>query len=82
MIDRPKAYFPVPALKYVRGEFLDFMQEVLHSDSAKQRGLFNSAYVEKLLARPEEYHTRLQGSKLWHLALLEMWLQRNVDGVC
>jgi asparagine synthase (glutamine-hydrolysing) len=36
--------------------------------------------VEKLLARPEDYHTRLQGSKLWHLALLEMWLQRNVDG--
>ncbi|MCW8853278.1 MAG: N-acetylglutaminylglutamine amidotransferase [Gammaproteobacteria bacterium] len=79
VIDRPKAYFPVPALKYVRGEFMHFMQEILHSDAAKQRGLFQPAYVEKLLAKPEEYHTRLQGSKLWHLALLEMWLQRNVD---
>ena len=80
VIDRPKAYFPVPALKYVRGEFMHFMQEILHSDAARQRGLFQPAYVEKLLAKPEEYHTRLQGSKLWHLALLEMWLQRNVDG--
>ncbi|MDH5765826.1 MAG: N-acetylglutaminylglutamine amidotransferase [Gammaproteobacteria bacterium] len=80
VIDRPKAYFPVPALKYVRGEFLEFMREILHSDSARQRGLFQPAYVEKLLAEPEKYHTRLQGSKLWHLALLEMWLQRNVDG--
>ncbi len=80
VIDRPKAYFPVPALKYVRGEFLEFMREILHSDQARQRGLFQPAYVEKLLAKPEEYHTRLQGSKLWHLALLEMWLQRNVDG--
>lgn len=78
IIDRPKAYFPVPALKYVRGEFLEFMREILHSDTARQRGLFQPAYVEKLLANPESYHTRLQGSKLWHLALLEMWLQRNI----
>jgi len=81
VIDRPKAYFPVPALKYVRGEFLEFMRNVLHSDAARQRGLFDAAYVEKLLASPESYHTRLQGSKLWHLALLEMWLQRHVDGL-
>ena len=79
VIDRPKAYFPVPALKYVRGEFLEFMKNILLSDSARQRGLFQPAYVEKLLAKPEEYHTRLQGSKLWHLALLEMWLQRNLN---
>ncbi|MCW9013661.1 MAG: N-acetylglutaminylglutamine amidotransferase [Gammaproteobacteria bacterium] len=79
VIDRPKAYFPVPALKYVRGEFLDFMKNILLSDAAQQRGLFQPAYVEKLLAKPEEYHTRLQGSKLWHLALLELWLQRNLN---
>jgi len=78
VIDRPKAYFPVPAMKYVRGEFLGFMRDILHSDTARQRGLFQPEYVEKLLRSPERYHTRLQGSKLWHLALLEMWLQRNV----
>jgi asparagine synthase (glutamine-hydrolysing) len=26
------------------------------------------------------HHTRIQGSKLWHCALLELWLQRVVDG--
>ncbi|MDM8546781.1 N-acetylglutaminylglutamine amidotransferase [Candidatus Venteria ishoeyi] len=78
VIDRPKGYFPVPALKYVRGPFLDFMQEVLYSDSCRQRGLFQSAYVEKLLAAPESYLTRIQGSKLWHLALLEFWLQTHI----
>ncbi len=81
IIDRPKAYFPVPALKYVRGEFLEFMREILLSEAAMQRGLFQPQYVEKLLSKPEAYHTRLQGSKLWHLALLEMWLQRNVDNI-
>ncbi len=77
VIDRPKGYFPLPALKYVRGEFLDFMREVLNSETCHRRGLFQRAYVEKLLAAPEKYMTPLNGSKLWHLALLEYWLQLN-----
>ena len=80
VIDRPKGYFPMPALKYVRGAFLDFMRGILLSDTARRRGVYQRAYVEKLLADPEGYHTRIQGSKLWHLALLELWLQINVDG--
>lgn len=79
VIDRPKGYFPVPALKYVRGEFLQFMRDILMSEACVKRGIFNRAYVEKLLAAPESYFTRLNGSKLWHLALLEYWLQLNVD---
>ena len=81
VIDRPKGYFPMPALKYVRGEFLDFMRDILDSRACVERGVYSRAYVEMLLAAPEMHHTRLQGSKLWHLALLEYWLQRNVDGV-
>ncbi len=79
VIDRKKGYFPVPALKYVRGEFLCFMQDILNSHACRQRGLFQRDYVNKLLNKPEEFMTPLQGSKLWHLALLELWLQRNVD---
>jgi asparagine synthase (glutamine-hydrolysing) len=79
VIDRPKGYFPMPALKYVRGEFLDFMRDILDSAACRRRGLYNRAYVERLLAAPEGYFTKLRGSKLWHLALLELWLQRNVD---
>jgi asparagine synthase (glutamine-hydrolysing) len=81
VIDRPKGYFPMPALKYVRGEFLDFMRDILHSQACRERGLFQQAYVEQLLAAPERHLTPIMGSKLWHLALLEFWLQRNVDGV-
>ena len=79
VVNRSKAYFPMPALKYVRGEFLEFMKEILLSDGAKQRGLYNPAYVEKLLKNPEDYHTQLQGSKLWHLAALELWWQQNIE---
>jgi asparagine synthase (glutamine-hydrolysing) len=81
VIDRPKGYFPVPVLKHVSGEFLAFMRNILNSDACIQRGLYERAYVDKLLAAPESWFTRIQGSKLWHLALLELWLQLNVDTV-
>ncbi|MFN3544651.1 MAG: N-acetylglutaminylglutamine amidotransferase [Thiobacillus sp.] len=77
VIDREKGYFPMPALKYVRGEFLDFMRDILDSRACHERGLYQRAYVDKLLAAPEQHHTRIQGSKLWHLALTELWLQKH-----
>jgi len=79
VIDRPKGYFPMPALKYVRGEFLEFMRDILESSACRQRGIFERSYIDKLLAAPDQYFTKLQGSKLWHMALLELWFQLNVD---
>ena len=79
VIDRP--YFPVPALKHVRGPFLELMRGILQSDACLKRGLYQRAYIDEMLANPEAHFTRIQGSKLWHLALLEWWLQVHVDGV-
>jgi asparagine synthase (glutamine-hydrolysing) len=69
----------LPALKYVRGDFLEFMRDILDSQACRQRGLFNRKYIDMLLSAPEMHHTRIQGSKLWHLAVFEYWLQRNLD---
>ncbi len=77
VIDRPKGYFPLPALKYVRGEFLTFVRDILDSSVACERGLFQRKYVEMLLAAPQMHHTRLWGSKIWQLAVFELWLQRQ-----
>ncbi len=77
VIDRPKGYFPMPALKYVRGEFLAFMRDILDSQACRERGIFERDYVQMLLDAPEMHHTRIMGSKLWHLALLEFWFQRH-----
>ena len=79
VIDRPKAYFPMPALKYVRGAFYDFMRDLLMSRACRERGLYQRAYVDRMLAEPDRHHTRIRGSKLWQLALLELWLQTHVD---
>jgi asparagine synthase (glutamine-hydrolysing) len=77
VIDRPKGYFPVPELKYIRGPVLDFVRDALNSDRARQRGLFQRDYIDTLLAAPEDHITPLRGSKLWQVALLELWLQNN-----
>jgi asparagine synthase (glutamine-hydrolysing) len=77
VIDRPKGYFPVPALKYIEGPYLDMVRDVLHSRRARERGLFQQPYVETLLDDPKGHITPLRGSKLWQVAVLEMWLQAN-----
>ena len=79
VIDRPKGYFPVPALKYVRGDFLALMRDLVNSRACRERGLYRREYLDMLLVAPDLHHTRIQGNKLWHLALLELWLQRHVD---
>ncbi|AOV17705.1 asparagine synthase (glutamine-hydrolyzing) [Acidihalobacter aeolianus] len=82
VIDRPKGYFPVPALKYVRGEAYDFMADIVNSQVSRERGLFRRDYVDALLHEPEaeSSFTAIRGNKLWHMALLELWLQRHLGG--
>jgi asparagine synthase (glutamine-hydrolysing) len=77
VIDRPKGYFPVPALKYLDGPYLEFARDTLKSTRARERGLFRKGYVDRLLERPREEITPLRGSKLWQIVLLESWLQTH-----
>lgn len=81
VIDRPKGYFPVPALKHLAGPYLDLVRDALHSDGARARGLFNPTEVDRLLAEPNGHLTPLRGNPLWQLGLLELWLAHHVDGV-
>jgi asparagine synthase (glutamine-hydrolysing) len=77
VIDRPKGYFPVPALKYIQGEYLDFVRAIMDSDRARERTLFRREYVDELFADPGAHITPLRGSKLWQVTLLEYWLQQQ-----
>ena len=80
VIDRPKGYFPVPALKYIRGPVREFVREVLSTPAARSRGVFQRSYVDMLLQDPDAHITPLRGSKLWQLAALETWLQAHAIG--
>ena len=75
VVDRPKGYFPVPILKYIDGPVLDMVRDTLGSRAARERGLFRPDAVARLLDAPSDHITPLRGSKLWQVALLELWLQ-------
>jgi asparagine synthase (glutamine-hydrolysing) len=77
VIDRPKGYFPVPALTHLEGPYLDMVRDALYAPAAKERGLFRPESVERLLADPNGRLTPLRGNELWQIALLELWLQRH-----
>ena len=74
VIDRPKGYFPVPALKYLEGEYLEWVRDTLFSSRSRARGIFAPEYVERVMRAPEAHITRLRGSKLWQMTVLEHWL--------
>lgn len=80
IIDRKKGYFPVPALKFLRGPMLDFVRDVLEQPVARTRGIFSREYIERLLKNPERELTGKGNSKLWQAALLEYWLQIHTGG--
>ncbi len=74
VIDRPKGYFPVPALTYLRGDYLDFVREIMLSPRNTERELFNPVHVNQVLEDPEKHITLLNGSRLWQMATLLYWL--------
>ena len=80
VIDRPKGYFPVPALSHLDGDVLALVRDALSRERVQRRGVFEPAYVEMLLAEPNAHETTLEGNKLWQVALLELWLHAHVDG--
>ena len=76
VIDRPKGYFPVPSLRYLRGPFLSYVCEILTSRTA-DRGLYRSEFIEQMLQNPEAEMSPKGHSRLWQAALLEAWLQAH-----
>ena len=80
VIDRPKGYFPVPALKYIDGPYLDLVRDALAGSEARERGLFSRDYLDMLFENPRDHLTPLRGSELWQVGLLELWLQTHGVG--
>jgi asparagine synthase (glutamine-hydrolysing) len=77
VIDRPKGYFPVPALRHLQGPYLELVERAMRAPAARARALFDPAWVTRLLAEPNDHLTTLNGNVLWQVGLLELWLQAN-----
>jgi asparagine synthase (glutamine-hydrolysing) len=80
IIDRPKGYFPVPAIRQLSGGFLDKVRDAVTDPAAKARGVVRADYLERMLAAPNDDRTTLGANALWQVALLEMWLRERGIG--
>nr|WP_145487400.1 MULTISPECIES: N-acetylglutaminylglutamine amidotransferase [Streptomyces] len=77
VVDRPKGYFPVPAITHMAGPVLEKVRDALSAPEAKRRGVFQDSYIAALLAAPDRHRTRRGANALWQVALLEIWLQTH-----
>jgi asparagine synthase (glutamine-hydrolysing) len=77
VVDRPKGYFPVPALRHLQGPFLEYVQYIFANSAARERGLYNLGFVQTMLSHPEREMSPKGHSRLWQAALLEGWLQAH-----
>ncbi len=77
IIDRPKQGFAVPLGRWFRGPLGGFARDILLSDRCRQRGILDTAYLERLLARHQR--GRNLDLHLWTTLSFELWCQRFLD---
>jgi len=77
IIRRPKRGFRVPLSDWFRGDWSEFVRDLLLSDTSRQRGLFNPRYVETLLKRHDR--GRPLDLQLWTLVSFELWCRTFRD---
>lgn len=78
VIYRPKMGFGVPIAKWLRGEMRPFVEEVLFSERARQRGIVRQDRVQGFV----EQHVDGQADhsfQIWTLLMLELWFRRFID---
>jgi len=77
IINRPKHGFAVPLGSWFRGKLDDFARDILLSSRSRQRGVFNSHYVETLLSKHSA--GRELDLHLWTLISFELWCRKFLD---
>lgn len=77
IVDRPKGYFPVPAVRNMAPPVLARVREALTAPEALRRGVFDERFVTELLAEPNRHRTRRGANPLWQVASLDIWLQAH-----
>jgi asparagine synthase (glutamine-hydrolysing) len=79
VLGKPKRGFSVPTDPWFRGPLKRFAFDVLLDGRAKQRGYFNTAFVERLWREHAEGRHVWDG-QLWLLLNFELWHRAYLDG--
>jgi asparagine synthase (glutamine-hydrolysing) len=77
ILNRPKHGFGVPLGRWFRGQLGNFVRELLLSETSRQRGIFNTTYIEQLVQRHE--NGRDLDIHLWTVISFELWCRTFLD---
>jgi asparagine synthase (glutamine-hydrolysing) len=77
IIDRPKRGFAVPLGYWFRGKLGAYVRDLLLGPETRRRGLFNSGYIENMVARHERGEDL--DLQLWTLISFELWSRAFLD---
>ena len=78
LVNRRKQGFGIPIGEWFRGELRPWIEGVLRDPATRDRGYFDAAETDRLLAEHVERradHTY----RLWNLAMLELWHREWID---
>jgi len=76
IISRPKKGFPVPAYNWLSGELKPFVSDVLNG-SSHCLSIFEKEELFALVKKGTSINAGITDRhKLWHLLILELWMQR------
>jgi len=76
---RKKMGFPVPLNNWFGGNFNNFAKEILLSNQAKKRNIYNTEQIEKWLNDPKLKDNHSFAMKIWMLINLEKFLRSYFD---
>lgn len=79
ILTRPKQGFSVPIKHWFRGDLISYAQDLLVSQRAQQRGIFNSQFVCDLLKAHTNIRSVNYSKAIWALLCLELWFQVYMD---
>jgi asparagine synthase (glutamine-hydrolysing) len=79
ILDRPKQGFGLPLQQWINDQLRDRVRETLMEQRTRERGYFDSDYINRLLSEHERGR-RDHSNALWTLLMLELWHRTYMDG--
>ena len=78
-VNQRKIGFPVPLHRWFNGTFRDMAKSYLVGDTARSRGIYNTACVEQWINSTEIQTEHAKAMKIWMLLNLEIFLRNFFD---
>jgi asparagine synthase (glutamine-hydrolysing) len=74
VVKRPKKGFGIPVAVWLKGRLNPLLKEMLAPNRLKQQGLFNPAFVSKLITEHEQGKAN-HYKTLWTLLIFQLWCE-------